>query len=134
MSNEFNFSVRVYYEDTDAGGVVYNASYIRFLERARTEFLRSFGISQQKLLAEHIGFVVASLNVDFKRPARLDDELVIKCKITEVGKAFVVFAQEITNVDGSIVYIKASVKIACVNLTQMRPMAFPDFMKEVFVK
>ena len=60
MSKEFCFAVRVYFEDTDAGGVVYNASYVRFLERARTEYLRSFGISQQDLLASHIGFVVAS--------------------------------------------------------------------------
>lgn len=134
MSKEFCFAVRVYFEDTDAGGVVYNASYVRFLERARTEYLRSFGISQQDLLASHIGFVVASLQMDFRKAARLDEELIVKCRIAEVKRSYVIFDQEITNSDGSIQYIKASVKIACVDLSAMRPMPFPENFKEVFKK
>ncbi len=132
MAKEFEFTVRVYFEDTDAGGVVYNASYVRFLERARTEYLRSFGISQQDLLRENIGFVVASLQMDFKKAAHLDDELVVKCVVTESKKASVKFAQVITNKDETVTYIKAEVKIACVDLKDMRPIQFPAMFNEVF--
>lgn len=132
MSN-FAHHVRIYYEDTDAGGVVYNANYVKFLERARTEWLRVQGFEQRELLTQGVGFVVANINMNFKRGARLDDELLVTCKIIEVRSASVIFEQEIVDNNGT-KYIEAQVKIACVNFKNMRPMPFPEEFKEVFVK
>lgn len=81
-----NFPIRVYYEDTDAGGVVYHANYICFFERARTEFLRQMGFSQQELLAKSFAFVVKKLEIDYKIPARLDDLLRVETEIIELKK------------------------------------------------
>ena len=77
MHPPFRLAVRVYYEDTDAGGVVYYANYLRFLERARTECLRSLGFEQSELMAQGIAFAVRSLSAEYLKPARLDDELVV---------------------------------------------------------
>ena len=110
-----DFPIRVYYEDTDAGGVVYHANYICFFERARTEFLRQSGFSQQQLLAEDIAFVVKKLSIDYKSPARLDDLLTIKTIITEVKKATIVFNQQLWKDD--ICLSEATVIVASINLT-----------------
>ena len=101
MSDKFFFSVRVYYEDTDAGGVVYNANYVKFLERARTEWLRAHGVKQSELLEKGFGFVVASMQVDFKRSAKLDDLLLVSSTIKEVKSASAVFAPHIVVSSGS---------------------------------
>lgn len=119
-----DFPIRVYYEDTDAGGVVYHANYICFFERARTEFLRQGGFSQQQLLAEDIAFVVKKLSIDYKSPARLDDLLTIKTIITEVKKATIVFNQQLWKDD--ICLSEATVIVASVNLTKMKPIAIPN--------
>ena len=133
MSEGFNFNVRVYYEDTDAGGVVYNANYVKFLERARTEWLRHKGVEQRALLEQGVGLVVASMNVEFRKGARLDDELIVSSVLDSMKGASAVFNQEITDKDGN-VYITAQVKIACVDLKKMRPVMFPPVLKEVFCK
>jgi acyl-CoA thioester hydrolase len=130
--SEFLFPIRVYFEDTDAGGVVYNANYVKFLERARTEWLRSKGIEQRGLLDQGIGFVVASINMNFKKAAKLDDTLLVKCNVTEAKSASVIFAQEIIDQNGT-VYITAVVKIACVDLNLMRPRIFTANLKGIFV-
>ena len=84
----FAYPVRVYYEDTDAGGIVYYANYLKFAERARTEFIRTLGVNQEKNLeAGQTGFVVRSCNIDYIASARLDDALVVTCKILEAGGA-----------------------------------------------
>ena len=132
MSEKFFFSVRVYYEDTDAGGVVYNANYVKFLERARTEWLRAHGVEQHGLLEKGFGFVVASMQVDFKRSARLDDELLVSCSVSDVKAASAVFHQEITDREGS-VYVRATSKIASVDLNRKRPTVIPPEIKEVFL-
>ena len=111
----FTFPVRVYYEDTDAGGVVYNANYVKFLERARTEWLRAKGVEQHGMLEEGVGFVVSNLQMKFLRAAKLDDELFVSCKIIQGRSVSVTFAQDITDKEGN-VYITAEVKIACVDL------------------
>lgn len=133
MGEIFKFPIRVYYEDTDAGGVVYNANYVKFLERARTEWLRSKGFEQRGALGEGWGFVVASINMNFRKGARLDDELFVTCEISECRNASVCFKQEIVDAEGN-KYIDAIVKIACVDLREMRPMLFPARIKEVFSK
>ncbi|AIZ79292.1 tol-pal system-associated acyl-CoA thioesterase [Actinobacillus equuli subsp. equuli] len=119
-----NFPIRVYYEDTDAGGVVYHANYICFFERARTEYLRQVGFSQQQLLAGSFAFVVKKLEIDYKIPARLDDLLRVETVVTELKKATIVFQQQLWRDD--ICLSEAKVTVASVDLTKMKPVAIPD--------
>ncbi|MDG6881960.1 tol-pal system-associated acyl-CoA thioesterase [Phocoenobacter uteri] len=125
-----NFPVRVYYEDTDAGGVVYHANYLHFLERARTEFLRQQGFSQQQLLKESLAFVVKKMDIDYKSPARLDDLLNVITEVIELGKAKIVFSQSIWQEERCIT--QATVVVACVNLNQMKPVAIPENIRQIF--
>ena len=93
---EFSWRTRVYWEDTDAGGVVYYANYLRFMERARTEWLRTLGFCQRDLAHNHgVLFAVTRVRIDYRRPARLDDELSVTCEPRAVGAASVIFAQNI---------------------------------------
>nr|MDP9178981.1 tol-pal system-associated acyl-CoA thioesterase [Gemmatimonadota bacterium] len=111
----FTFPVRVYWEDTDAGGVVYYANYLRFLERARSEWLRSIGIDQAVLLRdERLQFVVVEVNIRYHRPALFDDALAVSVQIEELRGASVVFVQEIRRgmADGELL-VSASVRAAC---------------------
>jgi acyl-CoA thioester hydrolase len=120
----FRWPVRVYYEDTDAGGVVYHASYVAFYERARTEMLRQHHFNQQDLLAERIAFVVRRMTVDYLAPARLDDLLEIQSEITSMRGTSMVFTQRIVNADGRVLN-EAEVLIVCVDLLSMKPRALP---------
>jgi len=129
----FLMPVRVYYEDTDAGGVVYYANYLRFLERARTELLRSLGFAQA-VLAEQAGiaFAVRSLNAEFLKPARLDDHLEVNTGIESLGRAQAVFDQRIERVGD--VLLTARVRLACLDLKRGRATAIPDDIHEAFKK
>ena len=92
----FYYPVRVYYEDTDAGGIVYYANYLKFAERARSEFLRALGINQQKILAQQkVGFVVRSCHIEYLQSAVLDDALTVSCEVAETGRAYAVIKQQI---------------------------------------
>ncbi|GAD65742.1 MULTISPECIES: tol-pal system-associated acyl-CoA thioesterase [Vibrio] len=124
-SREFIWPVVVYYEDTDAGGVVYHSNYLKFFERARTEMLRSVGVSQQLLLEQSIGFVVRHMDIDFLQGARLDDHLNVNTTISELKKASITFCQEIVNPEGHIL-CRAMVKVACIDNKKMRPIAMPQ--------
>lgn len=126
-----DFPIRVYYEDTDAGGVVYHANYICFFERARTEFLRQGGFSQQSLLENQVAFVVKKLAIDYKTPARLDDLLTVKTEIKELKKATIVFIQRLYREDFCL--SEATVTVACVDLTKMKPIAIPTDIQQMFV-
>ncbi|MDI6949415.1 tol-pal system-associated acyl-CoA thioesterase, partial [Serratia sp. Se-RSmG] len=98
MSNTlFRWPVRVYYEDTDASGVVYHARYVAFFERARTEMLRQHNFHQQQLLSEQVAFVVRRMTVDYLAPARLDEQLEVQSEITSLRGASLTFAQRIVN-------------------------------------
>ena len=98
----FSFPVRVYWEDTDAGGVVYHAQYLAFLERARSEWLRALGRGQDALRREHdLVFAVRAMQVDFRAPARLDDALQVGCVLRECRRASLVFAQQVAALGGS---------------------------------
>lgn len=119
-----DFPVRVYYENTDAGGVVYHAQYLNFFERARTEFLRNLGFSQQQLLAQQLAFVVKKLEIDYKVAARLDDVLRIETEIIEIKKATVIFQQRLWREE--ICLSQASVTVVSVDLTKMKPVALPE--------
>jgi acyl-CoA thioester hydrolase len=125
MPSVFTWTVRVYYEDTDAGGIVYYANYLKFFERARTEWLRSLGIHQQALLdAESAAFVVRSASVDYLSSARLDDELTLRLSVEKLGRASVQFAQQAWR--GDTLLSTASVKVGCVDAQTMRPRSIPD--------
>lgn len=125
MPSAYNWPVRVYYEDTDAGGIVYHANYLKFFERGRTEFLRALGIEQQTLIdADHTGFVVRSMTLDYRFAARLDDELSIRTSVTKVGGASVQFLQEAWC--GEVLLNSANVKIGCVDVRTTRPRSLPD--------
>lgn len=124
----FRWASRVYWEDTDGGGIVYYANYLRFLERARTEWLRSLGFSQLKLAEEPgVLFAVVSLNIEYRRPARLDDELIITCEPAIEGSASVRFAQRIYRGADELL-VEASVRVACVDARTLRPKRLPDFL------
>jgi len=125
MPSVFTWTVRVYYEDTDAGGIVYYANYLKFFERARTEWLRSLGIQQQDLLAgEAVAFVVRSASVEYLAAARLDDDIRLTLNVEKLGRASVVFAQQAWR--GDTLLSSADVKVGCVDVTTMRPRALPD--------
>lgn len=132
----FRWASRVYWEDTDGGGIVYYGNYLRFLERARTEWLRSLGFSQREL-AEQPGvlFAVVSLNIEYRRPARLDDELVITCEPAVEGAATIRFAQKIYRSAGTALpkdalLVEASVRVACIDVRTLRPKRLPEFLAD----
>lgn len=129
MQKEFTWPVRVYYEDTDTGGVVYYANYLKFFERARTEWLRSLGIEQQALAESHGAvFVVKSAALDYHAPAKLDDELKLTVVVEKLGRASIQFLQEAWrhNRENEELLATAHIKIGCVDLKQFRPFPIPD--------
>jgi acyl-CoA thioester hydrolase len=130
----FSWSVRVYWEDTDGGGVVYYANYLKFLERARTEWLRSCGFSQQAL-AEDPGiiFPVVNVTIQYRRPARLDDELLISCEARSQGATAIRFAQRISrrvpdSSKDAQTLAEAHVQVVCVDAGTFRPKRLPSFL------
>lgn len=125
MSGTFRWPVRVYWEDTDAGGVVYHASYLRFLERARTEWLRALGIDQMAFKeTTGLAFLVHRMELDFLRPALLDDELTVTVDVKERRAASILFRQTIERADGTCL-IRADVRVACVDMRRLAPAPIP---------
>ncbi|GAA3534383.1 tol-pal system-associated acyl-CoA thioesterase [Zobellella aerophila] len=123
--SRFYWPVRIYYEDTDAGGIVYNANYLKFMERARTEWLRALGIEQDRLLAEGVAFVVRHLTLDLRRAARFNDQLRVTVGVKLLKRVSIVFEQEILD-DAGHCLAKGEVVIACVGIAQMKPFAIPE--------
>lgn len=123
--NEFLLPVRVYYEDTDAGGIVYYANYLKFAERARTEFIRSLGVRQQDELEgeDKFGFAVKHCEIDYKMPAVLDDELVITVRVTDLKGASATMHQEIRR--GEDVLAEIDITVVYLSLRQKRPVRMP---------
>jgi acyl-CoA thioester hydrolase len=127
--NAFSIPVRVYYEDTDAGGVVYYANYLKFFERCRTEWMRFAGHDQSALAAEAgIGFVARKASCEYLKPARLDDELQVGLEVEKLTRVRVVFRQHVRRGDDELV--TGTVEIACVNMATMTPAAIPDFLHQ----
>jgi acyl-CoA thioester hydrolase len=123
--SSFEWSVRVYWEDTDGGGIVYYANYLRFLERARTEWLRSVGFEQSRLVADRkLDFVVAGLSIEYKRPARLDDALAIRCRAQPVRATTLLFKQQIMR--ESELIASAQARVVCVDTQRMKPIRIPE--------
>jgi len=123
--NEFLWTVRVYYEDTDAGGVVFYANYLKFMERARTEWLRSAGFQQSRLAEEEgVVFAVRRVQLDFLRPARLDDRLDVSVQQVNRRRASMEIEQEVRR--GREVLCRGKVEIVCVDAQRFRPHVIPD--------
>jgi acyl-CoA thioester hydrolase len=126
-STEFLWPIRVYYEDTDAGGVVYHSKYLNYFERARTEALRSMGFEQDELIKnDDTIFAVRSIQADYLKPAKFNDEVVVKTRIEQLKKASIVFAQKIHHKHGDEVLCTVKVLVACVSASQLKPRAIPD--------
>ncbi len=122
--NSYQHAVRVYYEDTDAGGIVYYANYLKFFERARTEWLRALGINQSIFLEQNIGFVVTKVEMDNKASAKLDDVLTITTTISRLKSASVVFSQQLVNQHQQLL-CDVVIKVACVDLSIAKPCGIP---------
>lgn len=127
---DFTWQARVYYEDTDSGGVVYYANYLKFLERARTEWLRALGFAQSRLRDEEQKiFVVRQVSIDYLKPAVFDDLLEITVKAAKIGRASLTLEQQILR--QSTLLCRASVQIACVNSQNFRPQSLPQALLHV---
>lgn len=125
----FHWRLRVYYEDTDAGGIVYYANFLKFFERCRTEWLRALGVDQITLAREQgLQFVVMSIACDYRRPARLDDELSARAQLERAGGASLVFAQQLWR--GDELLASGRVKVACVDTTRLAPAPLPARLVE----
>ena len=132
INQEFSWQVRIYYEDTDAAGVVYHSKYLNFMERARTEWLRQSGYSQMKLADEEgIVFVVSSLNIKYIKPACFDELLCVNSKIITIDGAKLKFEQSISNPSDELI-CQADVNIVCVDTKTFRPKRLPNSIKVKF--
>lgn len=129
IPSDFYWPIRVYYEDTDAGGVVFYANYLKFFERARTEWLRAAGIGQEALAASHgVLFVVKSAAVNYHAPAKLDDELKVSVVVERLGHASVQLIQEAWREAGGgrVLLATGKIKVGCVGVADFRPAGMPD--------
>ena len=126
----FVLPVRVYWEDTDAGGIVYYANYLKFMERARTEWLRALGCDQARIRIRHrLQFVVARANVEYRRPARFDDRLDVDVRVRALRRASIGLAQHVRNAERELL-CHAEVKIGCVDIDTFRPRAIPTSLQQ----
>jgi len=126
----FSLPIRVYFQDTDAGGVVYHASYVNFMERARTEWLRErYGYSNAGLMREFgVVFVVRSLKLDYLKPALLDDLLSVTAQVKEIGRSRVVLSQNV--LCGEDVLVEAEIHLVCVTVDNFKPVSVPEALRE----
>ena len=124
----FSFPVRVYFQDTDAGGVVYHANYVNFMERARTEWLRSFGYSNAGMMKDlGLMFVVRTIKLDYLRPAQLDDLLTVTAQIKEIGRSRVTLLQTVSC--GDELLTEGEVHLVCVTADSFKPVSVPDVLR-----
>jgi acyl-CoA thioester hydrolase len=129
MGSAFRWPLRVYYEDTDAGGIVFYANYLKFFERARTEWLRAAGVGQQQLASESgCMFVVKNTSIDYHAPALLDDRLEISVQIQKLGRASVLFTQEAwrMNDHAPVKLCTGRIRVGCVDVKSLRPAEIPS--------
>jgi len=130
VSPRFSWPTRVYWEDTDAGGVVYHARYVAFMERARSEWMRALGFGQDSTRAEHgVVFAVRAMTMDFLKPARLDDALQVTVALVQCGRASLVFDQTVER--GDQLLLTARVKIAALDAASFKPRGMPEALRAV---
>ena len=126
---KFSWPIRVYIEDTDAGGIVFHARYLHYMERARTEWVRSCGVGLRAGLAENISYVVQRLTIHYAAPAKLDDELIVTAEPVAFGRVWMEFRQRVVRVQDQKQLCEADVKVACVALDSGRPIRLPENMR-----
>jgi len=125
----FSLPIRIYFEDTDSGGVVYHSNYLKFMERARTEWLSALGIDQRHLKQDnHIMFVVHRIDIQYKLPARFNDDLIVKSELKDIGSSKIEFRQMIYRNEEML--IDASVDIACIDSEKFKPVRIPITIKQ----
>ncbi|MDJ0879555.1 MAG: tol-pal system-associated acyl-CoA thioesterase [Halieaceae bacterium] len=120
---EFSHPLRVYIEDTDAGGIVYYVNYLKFMERARTEYMRSIGFDRDAIFNTELMFVVRDVQVHYREPARLDDELEVTARLLDSGGAYILLAQSVRR--GEEILAEGEVKIVCVDQQKLVPRRMP---------
>ena len=131
MSKPFEMPVRIYFQDTDAGGVTYHANYVNFMERARTEWLRELGYSHMDMMNElGVMFVVRSIKLDYLRPALLDDLLTVTAEVREIGRSRVTLDQTIRR--GDELLTEGEVHLVCVAVDSFKPVSVPDVLRELW--
>ena len=123
---------RVYYEDTDSGGIVYYVNYLKFMERARTECLRELGFAQSQLAGENLLFVVHSAEARYHAPARLDDEILISAEVIELNRVSLRFRQQIRRAADNVLLCEGQFLIACVRADSLKPRAIPEALRTAF--
>lgn len=127
-TDDFSISVRVYIEDTDAGGIVYYVNYLKFMERCRTEFLRALGYHKPAILDDGLLLVVHAAQIDYHRAARLDDELRITSRVTKLARTYIEFNQQVFREQELL--CSGLVRVACVDAVLMKPRAIPAGMHQ----
>lgn len=125
---------RIYFEDTDAGGIVYYVNHLKFMERARTEYLRTLGYAQSALAQSGVLFVVRSAEIAYRAPARLDDALLVSAKVVALKKASLVFTQTIVRSADQLLLCEGRFSIACVHTQTLKPRAIPEVLQALFQK
>ena len=132
LTQPFALPCRVYYEDTDAGGIVYYVNYLKFMERARTERLRRLGFAQSQLAGDNLLFVVHSCEARYHAPARLDDELSVSAEVVELNRVSLRFRQQVRRVNDGQLLCEGSVLVACVRAESLKPRAIPEALRTAF--
>src|SRR5690554_2191032 len=128
----FTFPCRVYYEDTDAGGIVYYVNYLKFMERARTERLRHLGFSQAQMASENLLFVVHSAQARYHAPARLDDELAVSVQVQELKRVSLKFYQQVRRRSDDTLLCEGHFTVACVRADTFKPRGIPELLYAAF--
>lgn len=124
----FELPLRVYIEDTDAGGIVFHAKYLHYMERARTEWVRSHGVGLRAGLSDNVSYVVQKLSIHYATPARLDDELVVTAEPLTHGRVWMDFRQRVMRQSDQCLFAEATVRVACIALDSGRPRRLPENM------
>lgn len=130
----FALPIRVYIEDTDAGGIVYHAKYLHFMERARTEWVRSFGVGLRDGLSDNISYVVQKLSIHYGIPAKLDDQLSVTTEPVGYGRVWMDFRQRVIRTSDQKALANAEVRVACITLDSGRPRRLPPAMAELLAQ
>jgi 4-hydroxybenzoyl-CoA thioesterase len=132
VRDAFMYRCRVYYEDTDAGGIVYYVNYLKFMERARTERLRALGFAQSQLAGDDVLFVVHSAEARYHAPARLDDELLVSADVAEIKRASLRFRQQVRRAADGVLLCEGQILVACVRADSLKPRAIPEALRSAF--
>lgn len=128
----YTLPIKLYFEDTDAMGIVYHANYIKFFERSRSEWLRSAGLHHGALMAQNIGFVIRSADVEWLMPLTIDSEIVATTQVVHMGRSSIVLEQQVRV--GDEVACRAKILMVCVSISEKRPVSVPDNVREAFLR